>query len=296
MNKLSVAIILAINPKANFSFGKKDLGILLAHADHIEKEGAVMYDIVTAGEYITDKFPFPEITKCYFYEVGKKAVTHLCDIDYIKAGKELKQKREDKFLPEWRKHLWNNRKNDFYWMKLDAIHELKKNYPLSCFNKISDNKPIRRLQNYSFIKDPKLTYYSKKITRQSFINDFIGKLLIAGSVTEKDIETIFSHRLAIGSIFIGSELSFKQSGRLDLLFKNQHGNYVVYELKKGNAGISALGQIKKYMGAVSKKHDISKNKIKGIILAQSISPDLTHAVRNESNISTKKYYFSIDLK
>ncbi|HYA11908.1 MAG TPA: hypothetical protein VEF37_02850, partial [Thermodesulfovibrionales bacterium] len=78
------------------------------------------------------------------------------------------------------------------------------------------------------------------------MSGYIGDLLVAGKITEKDIEELFFNRLADTLLFVERQGSFKKARRLDLLFKNRLGNFVLYELKKDVAKISALHQIKRY--------------------------------------------------
>jgi len=66
-------------------------------------------------------------------------------------------------------------------------------------------------------------------------------------------------------------------------------------LKKDVAKISALHQIKRYMKACIKKYGIKYKNIKGIIIAGSIDPKLYQALKNESDIEAKTYFFSIEL-
>ena len=128
------------------------------------------------------------------------------------------------------------------------------------------------------------------------MSDYIGDLLRRGTVTEKDIEELFSYRLADKLTLVERQGSFKKEGRLDLLFKNRVNKYILYELKKGVAGLPALGQIKPYMRSSKKKHKIKKNDLTGIIIAQSIDPELAEALRKEAHIRAERYFFRIDVE
>lgn len=124
------------------------------------------------------------------------------------------------------------------------------------------------------------------------MSDYIGDLLSAGRATEKDIEELFSYRLADKLSLVKRQGSFQKAGRLDLLYKNNRGKYILYELKKGIAKLPTLNQIKRYMKACRKKPET----IKGIILAKSIDPELEKALSREPNIEARTYFFSIGLK
>lgn len=290
------AIIIAANLKGDFESGP-DIGSILAHASHIEKEGAVLWSIVPPGQNRTNPFPHPGIRRGYFYNVPERAVTHVFTVEYIKAGADIIEKRKDfRYLTDVRKPDWKDGRNYFYWMKITGIYRLRKDHTIRDFKKISDKKPLQYLRNYSVIIDPKFAYYQKKVTRREIMSDYIGDLLVAGKVTEKDIEELFLNRLADTLILKDRQGSFKKAGRLDLLFENRSGNFILYELKKDIAKISALDQIKRYMKASMKKYKIKRGNIKGIILAKSIDPELYQTLKKETNIEARTYYFSIELK
>jgi len=128
------------------------------------------------------------------------------------------------------------------------------------------------------------------------MSDYIGQLLCLGKATEADIEELFSYRLGDNLSLIERQGSFKSAGRIDLLYKNRLGKYVLYELKKGVAKLAALEQIKRYMRSAKKKYKISASDIAGVVLAHSIDPELALALSKEPSIKAKKYFFGIDLK
>lgn len=290
------AIIIAANLKGDFESGP-DIGSILAHASHIEKEGAVLWSLVPPGQNRTNPFPHPEIRQGYFYNVSERAVTHVFTVEYIKAGADITEKRKAfRYLPDVRKPAWKDGRNYFYWMKITGIYRLRKDHTIRDFKKISDKKPLQYLRNYSVVIDPKFAYYQKKVTRREIMSDYIGDLLVAGKVTEKDIEELFLNRLVDTLILKDRQGSFKKAGRLDLLFKNRLGNFILFELKKDVAKIAALDQIRRYMNACIKKHKIKHKNIRGVILAKSIDPELHQALRRESNIEAKTYSFSIEIK
>jgi RecB family endonuclease NucS len=70
----------------------------------------------------------------------------------------------------------------------------------------------------------------------------------------------------------------------------------LYELKKDIAKPQALDQVKGYMKKSIKKYKIDADKIKGVILAKSIDPELSKALKNEPDIEAKTYFFSIGMK
>lgn len=290
------AIVIAANLKGNFRPENKNVGNVLVHASHIEKEGAVLWSM-KPGRRGGASFPHPDIKRGYFYNVTDKAVTHVFDIEYCNTVNQIPEKRKVyKYLIDSRKPEWKKRRDEFYWMKITGIYRLKREHPLCDFNKYKDQKPLPNCRNYAIIIDPHFRHHNNIITRREIMSDYIGDLLSTGKVTERDIEELFSYRLAEKLSLVERQGSFQKAGRLDLIYKNRLGRYILYELKKGIAKSAALEQIKRYMASSIKKHKIDPNEIKGIILAKSIDPELQQALANEPNIEAKTFFFSIEMK
>lgn len=286
------AIIIAANLKGDY-YGGPTIGSILAHASHIEKESAVLWSILPSGRVIKNSFAHPEIKRGYFYNVTDKAVSHAFDIEYIKTVNQIKEKRGIfKYLLESRKRGWRERRDEFYWVKITNIYRLKREHRLQDFKKYDDGSPLPNCRNYVFVIDCHFQHYNTKITRREIMSDYIADLLSRKELKEKDIEELFSYRLADKLSLVKRQGSFQKAGRLDLLYKNRLGKYILYELKKGIAKLPALDQIKRYMRASK----IKPQNIKGVILAKSIDPELYLALRNEPNIEAKTYFFSIELK
>lgn len=286
------AIIVAANLKGDYR-GGPTIGSILAHASHIEKEGAVLWSIVPSRRIIKNSFAHPEIKRGYFYNVTDKAVSHAFDIEYIRTANQTKEKRGIyKYLLEARKLEWKSRRDVFYWVKITSIYRLKREHQLKDFNKYEDGKPLPNCRNYVLVADPHFQHYNTKVTRREIMSDYIADLLSRKELKEKDIEELFSYRLADKLSLVKRQGSFQKAGRLDLLYKNRLGKYILYELKKGIAKLPALKQIKRYM----KASKIKLQDIKGVILAKSIDPELYQALRNKPNIEAKTYFFSIELK
>lgn len=292
------AIILAANLKGDFRPENKNVGNVLAHASHIEKEGAVLWSIVKPGQQNGNPFPHPEIKRGYFYNVTDKAITHVFDIEYFNTADEIPEDKRiiQRYLIDSRKTGWKDRREEFYWMKISGIYRLKREHHLHDFKKYKNRKPLLLCRNYAIVVDSHFQHYNDKVTRREIMSDYIGDLLCAGKVNEKDIEELFSYRLADKLALIERQGSFQKAGRLDLLYKNRLGRYVLYELKKDIAKLPALEQIKRYMKFWVKKYKITSQNMTGVILAKSIDPDLYKALRKESNIEARTYFFSIDLK
>ena len=164
------------------------------------------------------------------------------------------------------------------------------------FNKVKDGKPLENCRNYGIVIDPDFQHFNHIITRREIMSEYIGDLLCAGKVVEKDIEELFSYRLADKLTLVERQGSFRKAGRLDLLYRNRMGKLILYELKKGIARLPVLDQIKRYMKASLKKYKVTSSQIAGVILAKSLDPKLYHAISKEPNITAQTYFFTIGLK
>lgn len=293
------AIIIAANLKGFFGTDAIDVGNILAHASVIEGEGAVFWSIRRNNGYSQKPFPYPDIKRGYFYSVTDKAVTHVFNIDYIQSGELLTEGGAQRFMIPARKNRWaKNRRGYYYWVKISAIYRLKKEHPLRDFDTFRGKSPVGNCRNYTIVLDRHFACHNWKVTRREIMSDYIADLLVRGEVAENDIEELFSYRLAEKMQLKERQGFFQKAGRLDLLYMNQAKNYIVYELKKGIATVSALDQIKRYMDACIKKYKLGATNIKGVILARSIDPKLSVALQQEKKykIETQTYSFSIDLK
>jgi len=76
-------------------------------------------------------------------------------------------------------------------------------------------------------------------------------------------------------------------GNIDLLFKDEQGNFVVVETKKGRESDRVIGQILRYIGWMKKNTD---SKVRGIIVTHSSDPRLEYAIEAVKPLVELKFY------
>jgi hypothetical protein len=86
----------------------------------------------------------------------------------------------------------------------------------------------------------------------------------------------------------GQQFETNAVGRLDILAVDKQGNYVVIELKAGEADDRVCGQILRYMGWV-KKNLAEGKPVRGIIVANSFTETVKYAVGVVPNLTLKRY-------
>jgi hypothetical protein len=93
----------------------------------------------------------------------------------------------------------------------------------------------------------------------------------------------------------GRQYDTYEVGRIDLLCKDRNGNFVVVELKKGEASDQVISQLQRYMGWVRQKLAGDNQDVKGLILAEKSDRYLEYAVKANPNIQLKYYRVLIEL-
>ncbi len=95
-------------------------------------------------------------------------------------------------------------------------------------------------------------------------------------------------KLYTGEGTSGYQLDTGVVGRLDILAVDNQGNYVVIELKAGEADERVCAQILRYMGWV--KRELAKGKpVRGIIVANDFHERARYAVEAMPNVVLKRY-------
>lgn len=109
-------------------------------------------------------------------------------------------------------------------------------------------------------------------------------------ITEKDLAELIKTNpdfIEEGLILVGEEITCGPVGRLDALWKDKDGIYVVVEYKKYRASDSVLGQIARYIAWVKQEYHVPR--VRGIILCQQATEKLLFASTINSDISIKEF-------
>jgi len=92
-------------------------------------------------------------------------------------------------------------------------------------------------------------------------------------------------------------IEFPAGGRfIDILGVDSNGDYAVIELKVSKGYDRTVGQILRYMAWIEKHQADAGQEVRGIIVAKSISEDLTLACSKTSGIDLYEYELSVSLK
>lgn len=104
-----------------------------------------------------------------------------------------------------------------------------------------------------------------------------------GETLERDIENYIARNPSL----LGKGLKLVRNqqrlgdGRLDLLFENKRGNWVIVELKLNRIGRDAVKQIKAYIECLRKEND---KKVSGVIICSGVMPIFGDELRKEKDI------------
>jgi hypothetical protein len=92
-------------------------------------------------------------------------------------------------------------------------------------------------------------------------------------------------------------VEFPAGGRfIDILAVDGNGAYVVIELKVSRGYDRTLGQLRRYIGWITKNHAEPGQPVRGIIVAREISEDLILACSGLSGVELFEYEMSVSLK
>lgn len=92
-------------------------------------------------------------------------------------------------------------------------------------------------------------------------------------------------------------VEFPAGGRfIDILGVDKSNSYVVIELKVSKGYDRVIGQLLRYMAWIEKNHAEPNQRVRGVIIASSISEDLILASSKISDVELFEYQLSITLK
>ncbi|MEK5256595.1 endonuclease NucS domain-containing protein [Paenibacillus sp. FSL F4-0125] len=84
-------------------------------------------------------------------------------------------------------------------------------------------------------------------------------------------------------------------GLIDILCRDQNGDFVVFELKLGRGPDRAMGQIARYMGWVKKNIAVDKG-VSGVIVAKNVDDKLKYAASVVPGISLFEYQVKFSIQ
>ena len=149
------AILIAANPLAVITDSDKvlgEIGSVLAHALHLVRHGGVFWDLSVPGPTTSDEFPHDDIESAYFYDVPTRSIAFRAEVELVGTPDDMKDNpKHEWYMPKFR----GFRAMGFsYLLLLRSMERLERNYSESDFLKVSDGKPVERVQNYVLIEDP----------------------------------------------------------------------------------------------------------------------------------------------
>lgn len=95
---------------------------------------------------------------------------------------------------------------------------------------------------------------------------------------------------------VGKQYFTEDAGYIDILAKDQKGNFVVIELKKGRKNDEVIGQVLRYMGWVRVKLSKKGEDVRGLIILKDKDTKLEYAIKEiSSKVTIKRYNISFKL-
>jgi len=180
------------------------------------------------------------------------------------------------------------------------------NYNPQGFARISEERKDSLIERFGSI-DKFLDYLSEgqwvkrdnsipEEMKENIIRERISRQTGRTQILEANLENILVEsvdKIESGLILVRRQLDTREVGRLDLLCKDQEGNFVVVELKRGVAPASIIDQIQRYMGWIIKHCAKESQKVRGIIIVGTRDTVLDYAVAANPLVSVKEFSISI---
>ena len=117
---------------------------------------------------------------------------------------------------------------------------------------------------------------------ESHLRDYLAKNLSTLTIHGKNLELVSTEYPT-------------EVGPIDILAKDNEGNFYVFELKLSKGVDKALGQILRYMGWIKKEESNGKS-VSGIIVAEKIDDKLKYAIQAVNNVDLFEYEVNFTLK
>jgi len=161
---------------------------------------------------------------------------------------------------------------------------------LRLYDKNNDPAPIYKnidaLKNDEPSEEEINSEEGKEFAYESDLKNFLSKNL---NIIEKGL-TLYEEEGITG-------IEYDAGGRfIDILAVDKNKNYVVIELKVSKRYDRVVGQILRYIGWIKSNLADKNQKVRGIIIARTISDDLKIACAETENIKLYEYNLSISLK
>lgn len=93
----------------------------------------------------------------------------------------------------------------------------------------------------------------------------------------------------------GVEYYAKDVGRIDILTKDEKGNFVIIETKLGRTADKTIGQVSRYMGWVDKHLNTGKKEVHGVIIGHTFDVKAKYATIYD-NIHLVEYDLGLSLR
>lgn len=154
-------------------------------------------------------------------------------------------------------------------------------------SRISERDYLAILGGSALDQHPPVTQEEMEFALERYLQEFIVA----------NFEQIFGKRLKIYKDENGNEGSqyLTDIGYIDILARENSGDFIVMELKKGRSGDEVVGQTLRYMSWV-RNHLARNGKVRGMIITQKSDAKLEYAVKEVADkIQLKNYQINFRL-
>jgi hypothetical protein len=275
------SIILPMNPHGDY-YGGSTPGSIIAQKWFADRNGKVIISFAKGCRYANSQEKPP---LGFFYDTSAGRVTHRFSVVDITDDRGI-SRYEKEFLPPWRRELRESkleRGEQRTWILIENIFRLRKPKEMSDFG-------IKRCRSLTYSsKGMVFSYAEENQSPDDFIDEIVFRCATSATAkfTEDDLELImWAMMVKNDAKYLQRQRSYedrkRKKLRLDILMRTKKGEYVVIELKRETATKEALeNQLRLYMSKVA--NEFSLTRVKGIIVARNVSPDLQKALMQPEN-------------